>query len=160
MNGLARAYKGDVRQQVQYVDHLNRITPEWDDKWGVSIGLSDSEAPTYYEIPHNVCEMLQALIEDHRKGRVRSEESNEIFFSTFLRYEDRNNIPRNFLRDWKDAKRWFQEYAHVGKDTFSVKVETGIVRYFRFLESMLYVAANSQYEQIRGIDAILDETNR
>ena len=32
MNGLARTFRGDERQQVQYVDHLNRIEAVWDDR--------------------------------------------------------------------------------------------------------------------------------
>ena len=159
MNGLARTFRGDVRQQVQYVEHLNKIAADWNDNWGTSIGASGSEDLSYHEIPNAVCVMLQELIDDHRKGRIRSKESDEIFFLTFLRYVDRDNIPINIMREWKNSKRWFQEYAHVGRGIFGPEVKTQIEAHFLFLESMLDVSANSQYEQIKRIDEILEETN-
>ena len=159
MNGLARAVRGDKRQQVQYVAHLNKIATDWNDQWVASIGFSDSEEPSHHEIPHTVCVMLQELIDEHREGRIRSAESNEVFFSTFLRYEDKDRIPGNFMREWKDARKWFEECTHIGKDTSMAEVETQTERFFLFLESMLHAAASSQYERIGGIDEILDETN-
>ena len=167
MNGLARTVRGDKRQQVQYVEHLNRIAKNWNDQWGGSNGFSasgelshhDSES-SHHEIPHDVCEMLQKLIDDHKRGRDRREESNDVFFATFLRYKDKDRIPENFMKDWKDAKRWFQEYAHIGKDISGTEMGAQAEKFFTFLESMLYVAASSQYERIGGIDEILDETNR
>lgn len=160
MNGLARAVRGDKRQQVQYVAHLDKIATDWDDQWGISIGFSDSEGPSHHEVPHTVCVMLQELIDEHREGRIRSAESNEVFFSTFLHYEDKDRIPGNFMKEWKDARKWFKESAHIGRDTSKMEVETQLEKSFLFLESMLYVAASSQYERIGGIDEILDETNR
>ena len=103
--------------------------------------------------------MLQELIDEHREGRIRSAESNEVFFSTFLRYEDKDRIPGNFMREWKDARKWFEECAHIGKDTSMAEVETQTEKFFLFLESMLHAAASSQYERIGEIDEILDETN-
>ena len=166
MNGLACTVGGYKRQQVQYVDHLDKIAKSWNDQWGGSSGFSPSEESSHHdsesshhEIPHDVCEMLQKLIDDHKNGRGRSEASDDIFFSTFLRYKDKDRIPGNFMREWKDAKRWFQKCAHI-KDISGTEMETQAEKSFGFLESMLYVAAISQYERIGGIDEILDETNR
>ena len=64
------------------------------------------------------------------------------------------------MKEWKDAREWFKESAHIGRDTSKMEVETQLEKSFLFLESMLYVAASSQYERIGGIDEILDETNR
>lgn len=166
MNGLAHTVRGDKRQQVQYVDHLNKIAKKWNDQWGGSSGFSDSEElshhdseSSHHEISHDVCEMLQELIDDHREGRTRSEENNDVFFITFLRYEG-DKIPGNLIREWKDARRWFREYAHIGKDIYGTEMEAQAKKFFTFLESMLHVAASSQYERIGEIDEILDETNR
>ena len=124
------------------------------------IGFSDSELPAHREILHATLVKLQALIDDHREGRLRSEETNEIFFSTFLNYSDKDNVPENFMGEWKDAKKWFQKHAHARKDIFGREAVTQIEKHFSFLESMLDVAAGSQYERIEGLDEILDETNR
>ena len=160
MNGLARTFRGDVRQQVQYVDHLHNIEVAWDDGWGTLNKFSDAEEPSHHEIPRAICVKLQELIEDHRTGRRRSEETNEVFFLTFLNYLNRDEIPGNFITEWKDAKRWFQEHAHARKDRPSGEAVTHIEKHFAFLESMLEVAAGSQYERIKGLDEILAETNR
>lgn len=160
MNGLARTVRGDERQQVQYVDHLNRIEAVWEDQWGGSSGFSDPEQPSHREVPSNTLVKIQALIDDHRKGRLRSEKTNEIFFSTFLNYSDKDNIPANFMEEWKDAKMWFQRHAHTRNDMSDGEAKTQIEKHFSFLESMLNVAAGSQYERIKGLDEILVETNR
>ena len=159
MNGLARTYRGDVRQQVQYVNHLNEIEVDWDDRWGVPSGLSDSEEPFHHEIPRATCVKLKRLIDDHRRGRGRSNETNEIFFSTFFHYSDTDTIPENFIGEWREAKEWFQKHAHARRDSFSGETDSQIEKHFSFLESMLEVAAGSQYERIGELDEILAETN-
>ena len=160
MNGLARTYRGDVRQQVQYVNRLNEIEVNWDDAWGAPVGFSDTEEPSHHAIPRAICVKLHELIEDHRTGRRRSEETNEVFFLTFLNYLNGDEIPGNFITEWKDAKRWFQEHAHAREELPSGEAVTQIEKHFSFLESMLEVAAGSQYERIKGLDEILAETNR
>ncbi len=159
MNGLARTFRGDERQQVQYVDHLNKIERDWDDQWGAPNVFSDSEEPSHHEIPRATCRKLWGLIEDHRTGRRRSEETNEVFFLTFLNYLHSNEIPGNFIREWKEAKKWFEGHVHVRRDSFGGEAEAQVERHFSFLESMLEVAAGSQYERIGELDEILAETN-
>ena len=160
MNGLARTIRGDVRQQVQYVNRLNEVQLDWDDAWGAPVIFSDSEEPSHHAIPRAICLKLQRLIEDHRTGRRRSTETNEIFFLTFLSYRHRDDIPGHLIGEWNDAKRWFQEHAHAREDLPSEEAVTQIEKHFSLLESMLEVAAGSQYERIKGLDEILAETNR
>ena len=160
MNGLARTVRGDERKQVQYVYLLNDIAPYWDDQWGSSSGFSDTEVPSHHEIPDHICVKLKSLIDEHKKGRDRNEENSAVFFSTFLRYDDRNSIPGNFMKEWKDARKWFEGHAHVRKSNLDSQENTQINEHFRTLENFLYIAASSQYERIRGLDEILDETNR
>ncbi len=159
MNGLARTVRGDERNQVQYVNLLNEIAPVWNDQWGASTGFSNSEVPSHHEISRDICVMLKSLIDEHRQGLVRNEETNEVFFSTFLDYRDKDNIPKNFMREWKDARQWFLKHAHAREGVFCPDVESEIVKHFETLETYLLAAADSQYERIRGINEILDETN-
>lgn len=160
MNGLARTVRGDKRRLVPYVNHLDRIKAVWEDRWGASNGFSESEQPSYQEIPRATLVKLQALIDEHRKGQDRSKETNEIFFSTFLNYSDKEKAPENFVGEWKEAKDWFLKHAHARKAIFAREAVTQIEKHFSFLESMLDVAAGSQYERIKGLDEILAETNR
>ena len=42
------------------------------------------------------------------------------FFTSFLDYEDREQIPRNFLDEWEDASDWLHpRYAHLRSGRFS-----------------------------------------
>ena len=159
MNGLVRRVRGDRSKQTDYVCHLNKIESEWDNQWGASSGFSDAEKPSHPEITRDMRLKLQSLIDDHRNGRVRNEETNEVFFSTFLDYRDKDNIPKNFMREWKDARQWFSKYTHAREGTFGPEVKTEIAKHFQTLETYLSVAARSQCERIKGIDEILEETN-
>ncbi len=159
MNGLVRTIREDKRTQVQYKDLIDKIAPEWLDQWGAPIGFSDSEEPSHHNIPRNVCVMIKSLIDDHEKGRVRNKETGEVFFSEFFDYSDRDKIPKNFVKQWKDTKDGFLKYAHIREKSPSVDVETEIAEHFQHLESFLHAAASSQYKRIREIDEILEETN-
>ena len=159
MNGLARTFRGDKRQQVQYKNCLDDIEPMWKDKWGAQSGFSDNEEPSHHEIPHNLCIKLKSLIDDHRKGRIRDKETDELFFSTFLDYRDKENIPQNFLKEWRDTKKWFLDYTHIPNKNFSTELKTEITKHFHRLESFLDIAAGGQYMRIRDFDEILAKTN-
>ena len=103
--------------------------------------------------------MLKSLMDEHKEGRLRNEESNEVFFFTFLHYDDKDNIPYNFMQEWKAARKWFKAHAHVGVRAFDSQMNTQLAEHFSTLENFLYIAARSQHERIRVIDEILDETN-
>lgn len=159
MNGLARTVRGDTRKRVEYVHHLNNIAPYWDDRWGASGGFLTTEEPPPHEIPHDVCVKLKALMDDHKRGRDRNEETNLASLSIFLDYHDMKKIPAHFIKEWKDARLWFERHAHVRERPFDPEVNTQLAKHFQMLENFLDIAATSQYGRIRGLDEILDETN-
>ena len=159
MNGLARTVRGDERNQVQYANRLDAIAPNWEDRWGSSSAFCDAEVPAHHEIPHDVCVKLKSLMDEHKEGRLRNEEINEVFFFTFLHYDDKDNIPYNFMQEWKATRKWFKAHAHVGVSAFDSRRNTQLAEHFYTLENFLYIAARSQHERIRVIDEILDETN-
>ena len=160
MNGLARTVRGDKRRLVPYVNHLDRIKAVWEDRWGASNGFSESEQPSYQEIPRATLVKLQALIDEHRKGRLRSKEANEVFFSTFLVIIPIRRNLGNFVERVEGCKKVVPRTCHARKEVLAGEAVTQIEKHFLFLESMLDVAAGSQYERIKGLDEILAETNR
>ena len=159
MNGLARAVRGDERDQVQYVNRLNEIASDWDDRWGAPTRFSDTEEPLHHEIPRDICVKLKALMDDHKRGRDRNEETNLASLSIFLDYHDMRKIPTHFIKEWKDARLWFARHAHVRERPFDPEANTQLAKHFQTLENFLDIAATSQYGRIRGLDEILDETN-
>lgn len=159
MNALASTYKGIKRGQVQYPELVDEIQNIWESEWqDLGIKSSDDEKSGHL-IPYQICQKITDLIEKHQSGRIRSTEADSLFFSTFLDYSVKDKIPSNFLKDWKSAKRWFVEHAHLRKDDFSENEESDLTKHFSNLHSFLYVAASSQYERIRGLNEILEDTN-
>ena len=110
-------------------------------------------------IPYGTCQKIKNLVDEHKAGRLRNFDADGLFFSTFLDYEDREKIPPNFLREWREAKAWFLGHAHLRDKDFAAGVSSQVEKHFRTLDSLLYVAASSEYERIKGINEILEETN-
>ena len=111
-------------------------------------------------IPNEICKKIKTLIDEHTEGRLRSEEIDSAFFTTFLDYPDKESVPQNLSQEWRCARRWFIGYAHLREDEFSVEVYDEVEIYFGYLENFLYTAAASEIEQLRNIHEILDEANR
>ena len=161
INGLARTYIGDSSKLVQYKNEFDKISLLWDEKWGASMGLSESEEPEYHIIPHDICKMIKSLVDKHEEAKDRSEETNVVFFSEFLDYEYSGDIPENFLAQWRDAKKWFVKYAHVNIRIGSPEQEAIVTRHFDVLVTFLSIAANSrQHKRLVDINEILQQANR
>ena len=109
--------------------------------------------------PSEIWEKINKLIDEHKAGRLRVSEADSLFFTTFLDYPDRERIPENFLREWKATRDWFVAHAHLRQGEFEMEASSEVERHFRTLDNLLYVAASSEFERIRGIYEILEETN-
>ena len=158
MNGLAQM--GAKREQVQYVNHLNKLQNHWKDEWGAKEIKTSNNAENGHLIPFEICKMIQDLIDEHRVGRLRVSEAESRFFTTFLDYRDKERIPENFLQEWKAARDWFVAHTHVREEESEMEASSDLETHFRILDDSLYVAASSELERIRGINEILEETNR
>lgn len=154
MNILANVVNGVKTGRVQYPDHLDKIRVDWDNSWG-----ADSDRELDQLVPFSVCKKIRSLISEHNAGRIRSSDADSLFFSTFLDYSDKDKIPENFLRDWSSTKRWFLKHAHLRKKDFDPNAESELFDNFNNLNSYLHVAASSQYERLRSLDEILENTN-
>ena len=159
INLLARSVSGIEGSLVDYQKHLNGLQNEWKEEWGEE-GLNQLDtAENGHLIPYDTCQKVKTLIEEHKEGRLRSSNADGLFFLTFLDYGGREKIPPNFLREWRAAKRWFLGHAHLRKNNFADGARSEVEKHFRTLDSLLYVAASSEYERIKGINEILEETN-
>ena len=158
MNGLARL--GTGREQVQYVNRLDELQNDWKDEWGTA-GVDKIDNPENgHLIPHEVCEQIQDLIDEHRTGRLRPSEAAVLFFSNFLDYAYEEEIPRNLLTEWLNTREWFMGHAHLRDSAFEMDTSTEVERHFQMLDDLLYNAASSELERIRSINEILEETNK
>ena len=159
MNILAKTVSGVEGDRVQYQEHLDGLQNGWKEEWGAE-GLNQLDATENgHLIPYDICQKIKTLIDKHKEGRLRSSDTDGLFFSTFLDYGDKEKIPPNFLREWRAAKAWFRGHAHLRKNDFADDARSEVEKHFRTLDSLLYVAASSEYERIKGINEILEETN-
>lgn len=159
MNILAKTVAGVEGGRVHYQEHLDGLQNEWKEEWGAEGFNQMDDAESGHLIPYDICQKIKTLIEEHKKGHLRSSDADGLFFSTFLDYGDREKIPLNFLREWREAKAWFRGHAHLRDKDFAANTHSQVEKHFRTLDNLLYVAASSEFERIKGIDEILEETN-
>ena len=159
MNLLARAVTGREGRRVDYQGHLDKLQNEWKEEWGAEGLNRRDDAENGHLIPHTICQKVKELIDDHKAGRLRNADADALFFSTFLAYEDREKIPQNFLREWKAARTWFLKYAHLRPNDFVADAPFQVEKHFGALDGLLHVAASSEYERMKELNAILEETN-
>ncbi len=103
---------------------------------------------------------IKKLIDDHKEGRLRAEDIDSSFFTTFLDYPNKESIPENISQEWKRARSWFVGHAHLREDEFSIETYDEVKTHFQNLDNLLYNAAASEIELLRSIHEILDEANR
>ena len=159
MNRLAATVSGVKAGKVQYEQHVDGFQDEWKNEWGAKGFNKISTTENGHLIPYDTCQKVKNLIDEHKKGRLRSSEADNLFFATFLAYEDREKIPQNFIKEWKAAKKWFMAHTHLRKGGFDGDTPSEVVRHFQTLDGLLHVAASSEFKRIKGIHEILEETN-
>lgn len=160
MNRLASTVSGIKSERVQYQQHIDKLQGDWRDEWRLSDDLSPEVVAKGHLIPIEVCQRISTLIDEHNSGRMRSEEADGLFFSTFLDYADRDKIPVSFLSEWQSAKKWFLSHAHLRDKPFRAETDNDLVKHFNCLDGYLYIAASSQYDRLRDLNEILDATNQ
>ena len=160
MNGLAAAVNGIKRSQVQYVQLVNDFKDDWKDEWGgEGFNTTEDTDENGHVIPNEICKKIKHLVDEHTAGRLRAEDIDSSFFTTFLDYPDKESIPDNLSQEWRNARRWFLDHTHLSEDEFERQASDEVERHFRNLDGFLYAAAGSELEQLRGIHEILEEAN-
>lgn len=160
MNILTTTFLGISPKQVQYHDHLDKLNELWEHKWGTRDGFTNEKNDNGYFIPFNVCNQISKLINDHKSGKERSYDKDSLFFRTFLDYNDKDKIPKNFMAEWKNSREWFVKHAHLRDKTFSKDVDNVLNVHFKCLHGYLYIASTSQFERLKEFNEILESTNR
>ena len=161
MNGLVPAVKGIKRQQVQYVDLVNKFQNNWKNEWGgEGFDTTEDDDENGHLIPNEICKNIKKLVDEHAEGRLRAEEIDSSFFTTFLDYPDKESVPAHLSQEWQHARSWFVGHAHLREGGFRESASSEVERHFRNLDNFLYAAAGSEFEQLRSIHEILEEANQ
>jgi len=160
MNRLAPTVAGIKSGNVQYQQHIDKLQDDWRKEWRLSDDLLPEVVEKGHLIPIEVCQKISTLIDEHKIGRMRSSDADGLFFSTFLDYADKDNVPGNLFSDWKAAKKWFVSHAHLRDTPFREETVKNLVKHFNCLDSYLYLAASSQSNRLKELNAILDATNQ
>ena len=164
-NFLARTVAGTAGGRVQYEQLTEAVKKKWKDEWGglgidsreVEIGESDDAGG--HLVTFEACAKVIELLVEHDAGAERNDLNSYLFFRTFLDYDDIDRIPGNLIDEWKEARSWFVKCAHCRKRPFSIDEQLKTENHFQTLQSMLYAAASSAYERIKGMNEILEDTN-
>ena len=159
MNGLGPTISGDQRSQVQYVQRVNKLQNEWQDEWTGRGFMTPDDPAGGHTIPYDVCQTVRELIDDHKRGRARAGQPESIFFGELLDYETLERVPLHFVQEWKNIKDGFLKFAHLSGSAYEKAAASDIERHFQTLDGLLYVAASSEFERLRGLHDILEETN-
>ena len=159
VNGLVPTISGDKRTQVQYVQRVDNLQTQWQDDWTGRGFMTPDDPAGGHTIPYDVCQAVSELIDDHKKGRARANQPESIFFDEFLDYGSLEQVPANFVKEWKRIKDGFLKYAHLRESDYGEAAASDVENYFQTLDGFLYVAASSEFERLRGLHDILEETN-
>ena len=151
---------GDIgTSQVQYVQLVEAVKGNWSST-GTGLGFGNSGDSTEGQvIPYETSHAIQKLIDEHNGGRERSEIRDSLFFSIFLDYDHKENIPANLLRDWKQAREWFQQLAHLRQQPLPEYAPQLVEQHFQTLQEGLYAAASTEFDRLKDLHEILEETN-
>ena len=161
MNGLASAAIGIPGAPIQYVQLVDNFKDDWKDEWGgEDLSLTEDGDGITHPIPNEICKKIKKLVDEHTEGRLRAEDKNSSFFTTFLGYRDKESIPDNLSQEWRNAIEWFRGHAHLRENEFEARASDEVERHFQNLDNFLYAAASSELEQLRSIHEILEETNQ
>lgn len=160
MNGLVPVSQGNKREQVQYVQLVENFKDDWKDEWGGDSFHPPSNVPKTHSIPNEICQKVKELVDDHKAGRLRSEEIDSSFFTTFLDYQNKESIPEYLFQEWRRARLWFRDHAHLLNRDFKEQETVEVEEHFRKLDGFLYAAAATDIEQLRSLHEILEETNQ
>jgi len=160
MNGLVSAVESIGRQQVQYVQLVDDFKDDWKNEWGgEGFSTTEDDEENGHLIPIAICEKIKKLVDEHTAGRLRAENTDSSFFITFLDYPDTESIPENLSQEWRSARRWFVEHAHLREGEFGMQAPDEVERHFQNLDNFLFAAAGGELEQLRSIHEILEEAN-
>ena len=164
-NFLARTVAGTDGGRVQYEQLTEAVKRKWKDEWG-GRGINsrngdfgESNDTGGHLVTIEACAKVRELLVEHDAGAERNDLNNYLFFRTFLDYDDIDRIPGNLLDEWKEARSWFVKFAHCRKRPFSVDERLMTEKHFQTLQLMLYAAASSAYERIKGMNEVLEDTN-
>ena len=154
------------RGRVKYRELVDAIRVEWSvEREGRGLPSSkednqEDESPGGHLVTNEAYERVKDLLAEDAAGTERDDFANFLFFKTFLAFEDIEDVPEGLLQDWKQARKWFQAFAHCRKGCFSEEDHSESEKNFKTLHSMLHLAASSELGRLRRVDAILEETNK
>lgn len=159
MNILAPICAGERGRRTEYRQYVDKIQKKWRSEWDEQSSVAHDNHRTGRVIPEDTFHDLNDLIRDHNVSTATSNKPGHLFFEIFLGYRDHRAIPSNHWQEWLDAVECFRAYDHLRGGCFSEGVSSEVERHFQHLDGLLYVAASSEFERLRRLDGILEETN-
>ena len=159
INILPTTVSGIGTSRVQYEHLVEEVKAGWSSV-GTGPGFGTSGGSTGgHVVPYETSHRIQKLIDEHNKGRERSGLRDSLFFSIFLDYDHKDRIPAHLLRNWRAAREWFLKVAHLRQQPLHGDASDLVEQHFQTLQEGLYVAASSEFDRLKGLHEILEDTN-
>jgi hypothetical protein len=114
-----------------------------------------SKLPADSPVPREVIQMVQSVLQEHRRGTVNQrDQALSMFLEIAPEAAGRPDLYDTHAEQWKGLRRWFIEYAHF---TLKQKVcDEGELRArFLLLETHLLTMVSTFYEGVEELDKIL-----
>ena len=78
MNGLVPVSQGNKREQVQYIQLVDKFKDDWKDEWGgEEFNTTEESDEKKYPIPNEICKIIKELVDEHKEGRIREGSSKK-----------------------------------------------------------------------------------
>lgn len=151
---------GDSSSRVEYSKFVDRLEPAWSSGHPLQGSKELDSLIDGVIISNRSHQLVTELVEEHKRGKARSENKIELFFTALLDYSAADEVPPNVSAILRGARKWFMANVHCRSGSFSRQSGAEANHHFTQLENLLDAAARSQYTRMTEIDGILEETNR
>jgi hypothetical protein len=169
MNGMAPCKLGLKRQQVKYQDLVEGLRIAWAAATlpkGPEVlhrdqDLSDCrDTAVDSHVPKQIVACVHHLLGEHEKGRLRSNQTPNLFFEAFLPPRKGVNQPdAAFIKVWKGLHKWFQNACHESGKPPTLEIVQQLESKFVQFEQIVLSVADRYRNTVKRLDEILDEAN-
>ncbi len=161
VSGTKGAGRLDYTNRVEKIVRLWRAVGLGDPSLARSLPTASASGPARIETDRWLLVSVAKLLADHGAVRERPEETAaRLFLGAALGDPARREELRPVIVQWLDVTGWFTKHVHVGLKADADHDLDELRKRFELFEMTLAALAQSFYETVDDIDAILEEANR
>jgi hypothetical protein len=146
--------------RVQYENEMDEIAQMWPGLQSVADSRENSSVPDNVMIEYKVAAKIDRLVQSHRDRRQRPS-NYELLFRFLMRNElSRADVNQRLVIDFKKARNWFMDRAHLRDETAPQVPEAELQTKFSSFEGMLHSFVGDFFTGTKELDEILQQANQ